>query len=102
MPWVVEQSGKNKSIASHLEKCHEKAERSNEPFLGVCPSEGFYFTIVCLGKMNKFYMTKCITEIEHTFFGTKISNFRLGAYYCNKLRLFKSFQVWSTSWLVFS
>ena len=53
VPWVFERNnGTDQSqIADHLIKCKEEAEKSNRPYLGVCPSEGFYFTIVCLGKM---------------------------------------------------
>ncbi|KAL5265436.1 hypothetical protein ACHWQZ_G006224 [Mnemiopsis leidyi] len=54
VPWVFERNnGTDQSqIADHLIKCKEEAEKSNRPYLGVCPSEGFYFTIVCLGVVH--------------------------------------------------
>ena len=51
VPWVVNPDGIQNpnltNIPPHLVKCYE-----SDSYSGVCPSEGFYFTIVCLGKIE--------------------------------------------------
>ena len=53
--WVVQPGIDNatylETVPPHLVECHDRAKNNSESYVGVCPSEGFYFTIVCLGKV---------------------------------------------------
>ncbi|XP_063676081.1 uncharacterized protein LOC134812533 isoform X6 [Bolinopsis microptera] len=43
------------TVPPHLVQCYDnKRNGGKESYVGVCPSEGFYFTIVCLGTVHLF------------------------------------------------
>lgn len=41
-------SNNETKVAPHMMECYQQ----DKNFTGVCPSEGFYFTIVCLGEYD--------------------------------------------------